>query len=433
MLAGARDGRRRPLMVVGLLVALLACSSPAAPATSKPKSGITIDTLAAASGTACPVPLEVSADNSGVDTPAPATGSVVVGHPIDATRPSTPRRIRRSTRPTASRCSARLQLADGRTLDARARRGAHRRGAGTARPRRGRRRAASTRTRAPSWPTTRRGPRRASWSPCPAPKAMAMMRTKVNGATSAAFLVSSTDTQAGPGRADRPPARRAAPLSDRADAALVVRSNRPAGMPGATRGVDRWRRCARAGCASSPEPAAASAASTPGCWPSRAPGWCSTTPADTPTAPAPTSRWSRPWPTRSSPAGGEAVVNTDSASSWEGAQRLVNQAVETYGDLHVVINNAGILRDRVLVNMTEDEWDGVIDVHLKGTFAPAAVGRGVLARAGQGRGDAGQPDHQHLLGVRPVRQPRPDELRRGQGRASPRSPRSPHVSLDDTA
>src|SRR3954449_791555 len=70
-------------------------------------------------------------------------------------------------------------------------------------------------------------------------------------------------------------------------------------------------------------------------------------------------------------AGGEAVVNTDSAASWEGAQRLVNQAVETYGDLHVLINNAGILRDRVLANMTEDEWDGVIDVHLKGTFAPS--------------------------------------------------------------
>ncbi len=70
-------------------------------------------------------------------------------------------------------------------------------------------------------------------------------------------------------------------------------------------------------------------------------------------------------------AGGEAVVNTDSVSSWTGAQGLVNQAVETYGDLHVVINNAGILRDRVLANMTEDEWDGVIDVHLKGTFAPS--------------------------------------------------------------
>ena len=50
-------------------------------------------------------------------------------------------------------------------------------------------------------------------------------------------------------------------------------------------------------------------------------------------------------------AGGEAVVNTDSAASWEGAQRLVNQAVETYGDLHVLINNAGILRDAFIAGM----------------------------------------------------------------------------------
>ncbi len=69
--------------------------------------------------------------------------------------------------------------------------------------------------------------------------------------------------------------------------------------------------------------------------------------------------------------GGEAVANGDSVSSWEGAQRLINTAVETFGDLHVVVNNAGILRDRVLVNMTEDEWDAVINVHLKGTFAPS--------------------------------------------------------------
>jgi NAD(P)-dependent dehydrogenase (short-subunit alcohol dehydrogenase family) len=69
--------------------------------------------------------------------------------------------------------------------------------------------------------------------------------------------------------------------------------------------------------------------------------------------------------------GGEAVANTDSVSSWEGAQRLINTAVETFGDLHAVVCNAGILRDRVLVNMTEEEWDAVIDVHLKGTFAPA--------------------------------------------------------------
>ena len=56
--------------------------------------------------------------------------------------------------------------------------------------------------------------------------------------------------------------------------------------------------------------------------------------------------------------GGEAVSNGDSCSSWEGAQRMVNTAIETFGDLHVVVNNAGILRDRVLVNMTEEECLG---------------------------------------------------------------------------
>jgi len=69
-------------------------------------------------------------------------------------------------------------------------------------------------------------------------------------------------------------------------------------------------------------------------------------------------------------AGGEAVANGDSVSSWEGAQRLVNAAVESFGDLDILVNNAGILRDRVVVNMTEDEWDAVIAVHLKGHFAP---------------------------------------------------------------
>ena len=69
-------------------------------------------------------------------------------------------------------------------------------------------------------------------------------------------------------------------------------------------------------------------------------------------------------------AGGEAVANTDDISDWEGAQRLVNTAVEHFGGLDVLINNAGILRDRMLVNMTEEEWDAVIKVHLKGTFAP---------------------------------------------------------------
>lgn len=68
--------------------------------------------------------------------------------------------------------------------------------------------------------------------------------------------------------------------------------------------------------------------------------------------------------------GGRAVVNGDDVASWEGAQRLINAAIETFGDLDILVNNAGILRDRVLVNMTEEEWDSVVTVHLKGHFAP---------------------------------------------------------------
>jgi len=67
--------------------------------------------------------------------------------------------------------------------------------------------------------------------------------------------------------------------------------------------------------------------------------------------------------------GGEAIANTDDISSWAGGESIVNQAIETYGGLDVVINNAGILRDRMLFSMTEDDWDSVIQVHLKGTFS----------------------------------------------------------------
>ena len=69
--------------------------------------------------------------------------------------------------------------------------------------------------------------------------------------------------------------------------------------------------------------------------------------------------------------GGEAIVNGDDVSSWDGAKNMIDQTTDAFGTIDVVVNNAGILRDRMLVNMTEDEWDAVIQVHLKGTFAPS--------------------------------------------------------------
>jgi NAD(P)-dependent dehydrogenase (short-subunit alcohol dehydrogenase family) len=69
-------------------------------------------------------------------------------------------------------------------------------------------------------------------------------------------------------------------------------------------------------------------------------------------------------------AGGEAVANTDDVADWSGAERLVQTALDEFGALHVLVNNAGILRDRMIANMSEAEFDDVVRVHLKGHFAP---------------------------------------------------------------
>ena len=69
--------------------------------------------------------------------------------------------------------------------------------------------------------------------------------------------------------------------------------------------------------------------------------------------------------------GGEAVVNGGNVASFDEAGAMIQQAVDTFGDINIVVNNAGILRDRMLFSMSEDDWDAVIAVHLKGTYAPS--------------------------------------------------------------
>lgn len=68
--------------------------------------------------------------------------------------------------------------------------------------------------------------------------------------------------------------------------------------------------------------------------------------------------------------GGEAIVNGDDVATWEGAARLIESAITAFGSLDTLVCNAGVLRDRMLVNMSEDDWDVVMRVHLRGHFGP---------------------------------------------------------------
>ena len=97
-------------------------------------------------------------------------------------------------------------------------------------------------------------------------------------------------------------------------------------------------------------------------------------------------------------ASGDALANGCDVSDFAAAKQMVMQAVEHYGRLDVLINNAGILRDRMLVNMQESEWDAVIQVHLKGTFAPAHH----AAAYWRAQSKAGQPVDARLINTASV-------------------------------
>ena len=88
--------------------------------------------------------------------------------------------------------------------------------------------------------------------------------------------------------------------------------------------------------------------------------------------------------------GGKAVANHEDVADWNGAQRLIEQAVSTFGTLDILVNNAGILRDRTIASMTSEEWDSVIRVHLRGTAGPsrfaAEYWRGRAKQTGQPTG-----------------------------------------------
>ncbi len=88
-------------------------------------------------------------------------------------------------------------------------------------------------------------------------------------------------------------------------------------------------------------------------------------------------------------AGGHAVANTDDVADADGAQRLVDTAIEAFGDLHGLVNNAGVLRDRTLVSMTEDDWETSLRVNARGTFLPSRA----AARYWRERSKAGHEVH----------------------------------------
>ena len=115
-------------------------------------------------------------------------------------------------------------------------------------------------------------------------------------------------------------------------------------------------------------------------------------------------------------AGGQALANYEDITDWDAAKRIVDAAIAAFGDLHVVVNNAGIVRDRMFVSATLEEWDATMHVHLRGHFC---LSRHAVDywRAKQKAGSQSRcADHQHLVAARGFRAHRAGRLFDRQGR-----------------
>ena len=84
-------------------------------------------------------------------------------------------------------------------------------------------------------------------------------------------------------------------------------------------------------------------------------------------------------------AGGEAVANTDNIATVQGGENLIQTAVDAFGQIDILVNCAGILRDRMIFNMTEEEWDAVVAVHLKGHYCTIRPASALMRRQKSGR------------------------------------------------
>ena len=193
---------------------------------------------------------------------------------------------------------------------------------------------------------------------------------------------------------------------------------------------DTWLDWSKDASRSSPAPGAASAASTRSASPATAPRSSSTTSAATSTAPAATLSPGPAGGRRDQGHGRRGVANGDNVADWEGAQRLINTAIETFGDLHVAGQQR---RHPARPGARQHDRGGVGRRHQRppqGHVRPVAVGRRLLARAGQGRQAGQRPDHQHHVGVGHLRQPGPDATT---ARPRPASPSFTNIAALEVA